>query len=385
VQFDKPQLGVALAESSQFIRAVEARATFKVDGTGLCAAVLDTGLRVTHVDFAGRVAAQRNFTADNGGRKEDVADGNGHGTNVTGILAARGDHVGIAPGARVVPLKVLPDAGGGSFAAVAEALQWVIDHRKTHNITVVNMSLSDGGNVASTDPAAADPVRDRIRALREAGVAVVVAAGNSYFGHQTHGMGYPAILPGTVSVGAVYDGPGGPYYYSGGAVAYSAGPGRVCPFSQRLHPSTSALYRTDVFAPGAPVTSSGNANDHGESVQSGTSQAAPVTAGVILLLQEFHLRATGRLPSVEDLEAHLRKGAVKIVDGDDEHDNVAHDNADYLRIDALGALQSLRADLTAQALLQGTAVRQLDLTPEARAKFQTQRLDRPATKIPPSR
>src|SRR3954452_6663316 len=88
-----------------------ARNNFKVDGTGLTAAILDTGLRVTHECFRGRVAAVRNFTtAGNGG--EDVTDRNAHGTNVAGIVAAgtQDERRGIAPGAKLVSLKVLPAA-----------------------------------------------------------------------------------------------------------------------------------------------------------------------------------------------------------------------------------------------------------------------------------
>ena len=103
----------------------------------------------THVDFAGRVVAQRNFTSDNDGDVDDATDGQGHGTNVGGIIAANGDHIGIAPQANLVPIKVLSNQGGGSFSWIDDALQWVIDHREEHNITAVCMSLGDGGNYTS--------------------------------------------------------------------------------------------------------------------------------------------------------------------------------------------------------------------------------------------
>jgi hypothetical protein len=56
-----------------------------------------------------------------------------------------------------------------------------------------------------------------------------------------------------------------------------------------------------VFAPGAPVTSSGILGEHGESTQHGTSQTAPVTAGLVLLAQALHQRVTGELPTVDDV------------------------------------------------------------------------------------
>ena len=138
------------------------------------------------------------------------------------------------------------------------------------------------------------------RTCLKAKVPVVIAAGNHYYTHESQqGMAYPAIMRECVSVGAVYDAPEGAFGYNSGAVAYSSRAGQITPFSQRLHPDTNSHTRTDIFAPGAPVTSSGILGEHGESTQHGTSQAAPVTAGLILLMQEFYQRVMDELPSVE--------------------------------------------------------------------------------------
>lgn len=205
VQRPQPQFGpgLELPEVDRLVRATRARAEFRVDGAGTVVAVLDTGLRTTHVDFAGRVAAQQNFTGDNSGDPGNASDGNGHGTNVSGIICAGADHVGIAPGAGVIPIN-------------------------------------------------------------------------------------------------------------------------------------------------------GIENDNGESVQQGTSQATPVVSGVTLLLQEFHLRATGELPRVSDLAGWLRRSAKTIHDGDDENDNVRHTNQDYRRVDAQAALSLLKRDLEIQTLASGS-------------------------------
>lgn len=346
-QFDRPQLTTSLVEVDRLVEAGKARTNFQVDGGGLTVAVADTGLNASHVDFAGRVVAQKNFTSDNGGNEDDAGDGNGHGTNVGGIIVARkGDHQGVAPGANIAPLKVLTNGGGGSFAAVDDALKWVIDNREAHNISVVCMSLSDSGNHADDASFANNNIAERISDLRDQNVPVCIAAGNDFKTHNSaQGMGFPCILRQCVSVGAVYDEFEGPFSYSSGAQTSASGPDRITPFSQRLHESLNANCRTDVFAPGAPVTSSGINGPNGESVQHGTSQATPVTAGVILLMQQFHLRETGKLPSVDDLVKWLRRSGVKINDGDDELDNVTNTGLDFIRLTAVGALDAIRRDL----------------------------------------
>lgn len=337
----KPAGGAELAQVQPLIRSDVARARFRVTGKGLTVAVFDTGLRTSHVDFAGRVAAQKNFTNDNGGDTNNANDGDGHGTNVTGIIASDDVHQGIAPEAKVIPVKVLPDTGSGSFTMVRDGLQWVFDNRTTHNITVVNMSLGDGGNYTS-DNFVDDEVRALIQKLRGVNIPVVVAAGNDFFSHSSQqGMGYPGIFRETVSVGAVFDANEGGFTYGGGAACTSSDADQITPFSQRMHTSVNVALRTDIFAPGAPVTSSGILDDRGESIQHGTSQASPVTAGVILLLQQFCLRERGKLPTVDEVEEFLRRGAVKVRDDAGDADNVTNTDETFLRIDAVGALEAV--------------------------------------------
>jgi subtilisin family serine protease len=347
--------GAFLIEVDLFVRATPARTNFNVSGKGLAAAVIDTGLNTTHVDFASRVPVQRNFTADNGANPGDATDGQGHGTNVAGIIAANGIHFGMAPDASIIPLKALPNVTPGSFQAIANALEWVIQNRTTHNITVVCMSLQDGRNYLTDDfsqDQAHTAIRDDIRTLRDASVPVVIAAGNQYYTWKSQqGMSYPAILRECVSVGAVYDSDmDKAFSYRSGAIATSAKAGQITPFSQRLHPSVNPDTYTDIFAPGAPVTSSGILNNESESTMDGTSQAAPVTAGIILLMQELHLRATGELPAVDTLVGWLRDSGVPIHDGDDESDNVNHTDLDFIRIDAVNALEAVQKGLQAHGL-----------------------------------
>jgi subtilisin family serine protease len=344
-----------LVEVDEFVRASQARQLFKVSGKGLCAAVLDTGLNTQHVDFAGRIAAMRNFTPDNNVAADDVSDANGHGTNVAGIVLAKGDHTGMAPEATLVSLKVLQNNGSGNFDWVNQALDWVLQNHAAYNISAVCMSLGDSGNYTDDERFAATSLARKISDLREARVAVVVAAGNDYFTHGSQqGMSYPAIIRQTISVGAVYDAEGDGFQYASGAEAFSMRAGQITPFSQRLHQSVNRQARTEIFAPGAPVTSSGINGPHGESIQHGTSQAAPVTAGIILLLQEFYQRHAGELPTVDQLTSWLRRGGVSIRDGDDEDDNVQHTNLTFLRLDAVRALNAAYRELVRRRLAAAT-------------------------------
>lgn len=345
-----------LVEVDRLVRATEARKLFRVDGSGVTVAVLDTGLRATHSDFAGRVMPGANFTPDNGNDPTNPNDGNGHGTNVAGIICAGSIHTGIAPGARIVPLKVLTDKGSGDFATVRDALQWVIDHRDQLGISAVCMSLGDPGNYQTDLAFPGDAIDTKLRSLTEQGVACCVAAGNDYFRHNSaQGMCYPAIFRTTISVGAVYDAVEGGFNYRSGATAFSTGPDRITPFSQRLHEKLAGDCATDIFAPGAPVTSSGIDSDTGTSIQQGTSQATPVIAGTVLLLQAYYLKNKGSLPAVADILRWLRRGASIIEDGDDEKDNVLHTGLTFHRVDAVGALKVCASEILVNELVAGDA------------------------------
>jgi subtilisin family serine protease len=340
-----------LVQASEFIHAKDARDKFKVDGDGITVAVLDSGIFRGHTDFGEgtRIAAVRNFTSEDGGDVNNVTDVYGHGSHVTGIIGANGKNLGIAPKVRFVVAKVLDNRGDGSFEAIKQALDWIIQNADAQKISVVNVSigaftnLTDDDNLAGPIGPVGPEIRERFKQLRKRNIPVVVAAGNAYGVLQLPGMDFPGICRETVSAGAVFDADGGGLPpFRPNAIAKSRVKGAITPFSQRLHPDVNPVLRTDIFAPGSPITSTGLGEKNAQSTQNGTSQAAPITAGVIALMQQlFRTKHPGQLPSVDNIEKWLRDGSLREFDGDNENDNVDHTKKEYRRIDALMALEAV--------------------------------------------
>ena len=329
-------------EIDALLGAPRARSSFNVDGSGLTVAVLDTGLRVSHVCFTGRVAESRNFVAAAGDDVSDVTDTNGHGTNVTGLIAAGTDDErrGIAPGATIVALKVLP---ANTFAPILNALNWINDNEQRLGITVVNMSLGvPGVNLLEDTAVRAElpELSEVLGKLHSKRIAVVIAAGNDYKQFEKEGMSIPAIFREVISVGAVYDASVGPRHYQSGASAFSTHADQITPFTQRLSKQKSPDCYTDILSAGASATSAGAASDDATSIQDGTSQAAPTVAGVLLLLQQHYKRLTGELPPVPFLQEALRSTSKWIVDGE-EDDNVVNTGQTFPRVNAFESLVAL--------------------------------------------
>jgi len=170
----------------QQIHAEQAWAT--TTGAGAIVAVVDTGIDFTQPDLQGQILPGATFTGcasvvpcGNGDFRgpDGVNNGDEHGTHVAGTIAAvRGNGigvVGVAPDAKILPVKVL-EAGSGSSENIAAGIRWATDH----GANVINMSLGSmpGGQVLSitgVDTA----MKDAIAYARAKGVLTVAAAGNS--------------------------------------------------------------------------------------------------------------------------------------------------------------------------------------------------------------
>lgn len=220
-----------------FLRTAEAQDLST--GSGITVAVIDSGVDATHPDLAGSVLPGTDFTERGSG--DGHTDVSGHGTGMAGIIAGHGRVRGIAPGAKILPIRVFTTPGTGRVSA--ESVRWAVDH----GADVISISM--GGD--SEDLAVRLAIEDAIRQ----NVVVVAAAGNR---PEDRNVVYPAAFPGVVAVGGV---------------------GR-----NGEHSAASVTGHAIVItAPGDDITSTGL--NHEWSVGSGTSGAAAIVAGSAALIR----------------------------------------------------------------------------------------------------
>jgi len=298
-------------------------------GSGQTVAVLDSGIDITHPDFAGRIVDQQCFCTNangtgccpNGQTTQSgdgaAADDHGHGTNVCGIVGSKGtvSSVGVAPGVKLVAVKVLDR--NNAFAGLSQiisGLEWVLDHHP--EIRVINASLGTfsvfSGYCDRTSPA----IGAVIDALRANGTMLFVSSGNQA---STTGMGTPACNERTVSVGAVYDGDNGSITFPGVCTDATTTADQITCF-------TNSNVTLDLLAPGARITSTGRGG--GLSTFIGTSQASPHCAGAAAILLEVQPKLTP-----DEIESILKATGKPIVD--------PRNGVITPRLDLLAAVQSV--------------------------------------------
>ena len=250
-----------------------------VDGSGVTVALIDTGLARLG-DFEDRVLARVDFTP--GGTGDD---GYGHGTHMAGVIAGSGGASGgkwrgVAPDARLVSVKVAGEDGSTDVSVVIAAIQWVVTHRATYGIKVLNLSFGTDG----TQPYELDPLDAAVERAWAAGITVVVAAGNR------------GPAPGTINK------PGDdPFVITVGAVDTKQTAIRlddvIAPFSSR-GPTPDGISKPELLAPGTTIVATRDAGStidrlHPTAVTddayfkgTGTSQAAAIVSGVAALMYE---------------------------------------------------------------------------------------------------
>ena len=157
-------------------------------------AVIDSGVDLGHPEFAGRLLPGKNYVNPNGLPNDDY----GHGTHVTGIIAAAANNglgvAGLAANVKILPLKALNSQGVGTLYNIATA----INDATSYGAQVINLSLGS--------PYDDSGVRTAIDTAVSSSVFVAAAAGNCAQGGGGCGSSnpnyYPAAYPGVVAVGA---------------------------------------------------------------------------------------------------------------------------------------------------------------------------------------
>ncbi|MBB5797958.1 S8 family serine peptidase [Streptomyces caelestis] len=256
------------------------------DGKGVKVAVLDTGIDATHPDLKGRIRKAKDFT-DSG----STDDRQGHGTHVASTIAGSGatsggKYKGVSPGAELLVGKVLDDTGFGENSDIIAGMQWAV----AQGAKVVNMSLGED------DTADVDPLEQAVNDLSASSHTLfVIAAGNS--GPSDSALGTPGSAAAALTVAAVDR------------------DDKIASWSSR-GPTADGRLKPDIAAPGVDIIAAkaahgteGNDEAPGYVSMSGTSMAAPHTAGAAAVLAQEHPGWTGeRLKSALTASAKTPRG-----------------------------------------------------------------------------
>jgi subtilisin len=236
-------------------------------GSGVKVAVIDSGIAYTHPDLNANYAGGANFL----GGSPSPLDDNGHGTHVSGIIAAEMGNtaetvaafnsngvVGVAPSASLYALKVVDASGNGDYSNVIAALQWAV----TNHMDVVNISLG-----AHVDTQA---LHDAISATWNAGIVIVAASGNVNLGDFNEiingcPVAFPAAYPEAIAVSFTDTSNSLTGLSCTGPQVFLAAPGDNVVSTV---PTGSCMFCTSV----------------GYAAETGTSMASPHVAGVAALI-----------------------------------------------------------------------------------------------------
>jgi subtilisin family serine protease len=266
-------------------------------GAGVTVAILDTGIDETHIDLRDALVDEACFCTNADGTgccpggvttrtgPGAAADDHGHGSNVAGIVASRGNlvGVGVAPAAKLVAIKVLDrNEVFNSTAQIISGLNWLIQNHP--EVKVINMSLGTSALFPSFCDNSASftmALSSVINTLKANNVSTFVSSGND---KSTTSMEAPACIQSAISVAAVWKADVGNQNvtFFGCTDATTAADQVTC-FSN----SNSTL---DLLAPGAPIVSDYKGGS--TSTFFGTSQASPHCAGAAAVLLSINPQLT---------------------------------------------------------------------------------------------
>jgi serine protease AprX len=304
VRMDHPVSG-SMVRTATAVGATWVRERLGFDGSGIGIAVIDSGVADWHDDLpASTIVHFADFVTDLPLAHDDY----GHGTHVAGTIAGTGfdsggARRGIAPGARLVVLKVLDEAGDGHISNVIAAIDYAIQHRARLNIRIINLSVSSG----VYESYLTDPLTLAAKRAVDAGLVVVTAAGN--LGRTPQGR---------PQAGGVTSPGNAPWVITVGASDHQGTVGRaddtVAPFSSRGPTHIDRTMKPDLLAPGVGIQSLAAAGSTLFDVHAdgrirgtidtahapylsltGTSMAAPLVSGTVALMLEANPALTPNL------------------------------------------------------------------------------------------
>jgi aqualysin 1 len=222
---------------------------YKYDGSGVTVFILDTGIRLSHVELS-EISVTCGFNAI---ESENCDDLFGHGTHVAGSVASK--TYGVAKKANLVAVKVLDKRGSGSYAGIIAGIDYVMEQKVANPDTPMVINMSINGSTS-------DSVNEATEQAVNAGIVVVVAAGNS----KTDACNStPAGVEKVITVGA------------------SEIQSKFFRENDRRAQYSNYGSCVDIFALGTRVESLSAADDTGTAVMSGTSMASPHVAGAAAL------------------------------------------------------------------------------------------------------
>lgn len=322
-------LEIQLAESTTLINADDVWAISQpplipngITGRKQTVCVLDTGIDYNHPAFAPGFGSKIGKGYDFVNSDSDPMDDNGHGTHVSGIIAANGMArgvmiKGVAPDAIIMPQKVCNAAGSCTNINMIAGINRCINYAN-RKMAAVSISIGDGQNypTAGACPTWLDA---GINTLYSLNVPVVVSSGNQGY---KNGMSYPACSPNAISVGMTYDNNVGLNSWPGVCIDWSTS-------TDKVSCASNSGPNLDVMAPGAVIVSTASSIATPTSCSttglppglmkcSGTSMAAPHVAGSIALFKErievaFPSYSAPTLP-VSRILRFVKRSPVQVID-----------------------------------------------------------------------
>lgn len=259
-------------------------------GEGVTTVIFDTGVNHKHPDLKGQVLA---FLDCVNGRR-NCYDDNGHGTHIAGILAGTGvasrkKYQGVAPGGKLVIVKILDANGNGKLKSIIQGIDWVLCHQQTYHIKIANISLGAAMHMRG-DSELVKKVED----LWDAGIVVCVAAGNQ--GPELQSIGAPGNSRKVITVG-VWDDEGVEMH------------GRMVDGYSGRGPTVDCIKKPDVVTMGSNIMScNGKGTSQLYTRKSGTSMATPIVSGSIALLLQRYPHMTTREVKIRIKETAISMG-----------------------------------------------------------------------------